>query len=145
MNEAAAFPEAFSFHHLGYATRGLDREATPLLALGYQPEGADFEDPIQGVRGRFLSGPGPRIELLENLPARSTLDPFLDAGIKLYHVAYEVDSLDEALAFSSAQRARILSGPAPAVAFGMRPIAFVMFRTGLVVEWITRASPVGPR
>lgn len=143
MNVAPPFPTTFVFHHLGYATRSIDREAAPLLALGYQPERPPFEDSVQGVRGCFLVGGGPRIELLENLPGSSTLDAFLGAGIKLYHTAYEVDSVDEALAFATAQRARVLSGPSPAVAFDRRPIAFVMFRTGLIVEWIERPPAVG--
>lgn len=133
-------PSGFVFHHLGYATRSIDREFAVLSHAGYGAESLDFEDPIQGVRGRFVVGAGPRIELLENLPGRATLDPFLDAGTKLYHLAYEIDRMDEGLAWARAGRARITVSPVPAVAFGGRSIAFVMFRNGLIVELIERAT-----
>ena len=139
MSSAETPPEGFTFHHLGYATRSIDREYAVLSRAGYAAESLDFEDPTQGVRGRFVVGAGPRIELLENLPGRATLDPFLDAGTKLYHLAYELDAIDDGLAWAREGRARVTVEPVPAVAFGGRLIAFVIFRNGLLIELIERA------
>ena len=72
------------FHHLGYACTSITRERTVFELLGYKQEGSDFSDPIQGVHGCFLVGPGPRIELLENTVGSRTLTPWLDAGTKLF-------------------------------------------------------------
>jgi len=49
------------FHHLGVACRNLDVEEAVWVPLGYTREGDDFEDPRQQIRGRFLTGPGPRL------------------------------------------------------------------------------------
>ena len=57
-----------TFHHLGIASEFLEGDARAYAALGYEPEGAEFVDEIQGVRGLFLTGGGPRLELLEPLP-----------------------------------------------------------------------------
>lgn len=129
------------FHHLGVATQGIARESAPWRALGYVEEGPVFEDPVQGVAGQFFAGAGPRIELLENLPGSSTLTPWLDAGIKVYHSAYEVHDLAAALERARAERARLIVAPVPAVAFGGRRICFLALRGGWIVELIETALP----
>lgn len=129
-------PAGFEFHHLGYACTSIAKERQHFAAIGFVQEGADFVDPVQGVSGCFLVGPGPRVELLENLPGACTLTPWLDAGIKLYHFAYLVADMNQALDWARHQRARITVQPVPAVAFGMRHIAFVMCRNGLLLEFI---------
>lgn len=126
------------FHHIGYATSSIDRELGTFSLMGYQPEGDAFTDPTQGIRGLFLTGAGPRIELLESLPERSTLAPWLASGIRMYHLAYTVLDICQAVTWSRSQRARITVEPVPAVAFGGRLISFAMFRNGLLVEFIER-------
>lgn len=135
-------PPGFAFHHLGYACSAIALERSAFALLGYQQEGDDFSDPVQGVRGCFLQGPGPRVELLENIEGSRTLTPWLDAGTKLYHMAYEVEtSLEDALRWVQRERARVVVPPVPAVAFGGRYICFVMFRHGLLIELIERIEP----
>ena len=115
-----------------------------MTVLGCRAEKADFTDPIQGVRGRFLIGPGPRLELLAAIPGRDTLDPWLKARVKLYHLAYEVDSIHEAIAHLVARRARHVSGPVPAVAFDGRSIAFLMLPNLLLIELIEAPKAEAP-
>ena len=62
------------------------------------------------------------------------------AGVKFYHQAFEVDALDDALATLRDVGARVVSPPAPAVAFGGRPIAFILLRNMVMVELIQRDS-----
>lgn len=132
-------PRGFEFHHIGYATESLKKERGFFGFLGYSQEGEIFTDPMQGVNGCFLSGPGPRIELLENLPGATTLTPWLNAGIKIYHFAYQVENnLDEALCWALTQRARLIVPPIPSVAFCGRRISFVMFRNGLMIEFVEK-------
>ena len=114
-----------AFHHLGLACRDLDREAAGLEALGYASEGADFADARLGIRGRFLVGGGPRIELVARFnhpdtPAdtQAVLDRFLASGTKLYHSAYETPAFDRAVAARLDGRAKLVQAPLPAVAFG---------------------------
>src|SRR5215475_15059720 len=99
------------FHHLGIATDSLDRDIRAYRALGYASEGASVIEHHQGVRGQFLVGGGPRLELLEPLPGSDTLTPFLSRGIKCYHHAYEVDSLEDSIAALRAAGARQLAPP----------------------------------
>jgi len=131
-------PTGYDFHHVGYATTSLERERNFFACLGYRQEGQSFSDPLQGVAGCFLTGPGPRIELLENLPGGEMLTPWLNAGIKIYHFAYLVDDLEGALRWAKTQRTRVTVAPVPAVAFNGRHISFVMFRNGLMLEFIAR-------
>jgi methylmalonyl-CoA/ethylmalonyl-CoA epimerase len=132
-------PPALAFHHLGYACTSIARERSAFELLGYKQEGSTFSDPIQAVNGCFMVGPGPRIELLENTEGSKTLTPWLDAGTKLYHLAYEIETtLDQALSFVLRERARVVVKPVPAVAFGGRQVCFVMFRHGLLLELIER-------
>jgi methylmalonyl-CoA/ethylmalonyl-CoA epimerase len=125
-----------TFHHIGVAVSDLRREAERYAALGYELEGLEFEDPIQGVRGCFLVGGGPRLELLVELPGRDVLSPWKRRGIRLYHLAYETDDLDATLAAQFARRAKPVLAPVPAVAFDGRRIAFVMLPNLQLVEFI---------
>lgn len=129
-------PSDCVFHHIGYATHSIQSEQSFLYALGYENEGKCFEDPGQGIFGCFMVGSGPRIELLQNLEGSQTLTPWLNAGIKMYHFAYLVNSVDQAIDWAVTQRARIVTKPTSSVAFGGRNIAFVMLRNKLLVEFI---------
>ena len=89
----------FTFHHVGVACADIAAEAAQFAALGYVAEGEAFEDPIQGVRGVFMTGQSPRVELLEPIGTASggVLAPWLAKGIKLYHLAYFVPELEAAI------------------------------------------------
>ncbi|MEQ9142867.1 MAG: VOC family protein [Parvibaculaceae bacterium] len=128
--------EDISFHHIGWATGSIEKEREYLLRLGYAQEGEEFSDATQGIRGCFLNGLGPRIELLENLSGSDTLTPWLDAGVKMYHMAYLTESLEETLTWIRSHRAKVIVEPVPAVAFGGRRISFVMLPNRFLVEFI---------
>ena len=138
MNDLPQLPPGYDFHHIGYATTSVERERSLFEFLGYRIEGNPFLDELQGVSGCFICGPGPRIELLENLPGTDTLTPWLNAGVKMYHIAYWVDEIDKAIDWARIQRARVIARPLPARAFGGRLVAFVMFRNGLMLEFIQK-------
>jgi methylmalonyl-CoA/ethylmalonyl-CoA epimerase len=126
----------FAFHHIGYACRSIDKARVPFEALGYRQEGEAFADPIQGVAGCFLVGAGPRLELLENLENSNTLTPWLDAGVSMYHFAYQVRRLDEGVEWARKRRGKLMAPAAPAVAFDGRQICFVMLPGRLLIEFI---------
>lgn len=126
----------FAFHHVGYACRSIAKARVPFEGLGYYQDGVSFTDPIQGVAGCFLVGAGPRIELLENLEGSNTLSPWLDAGISMYHLAYQVDLLAEGIAWARQRRGKLIVPPAPAVAFEGRPICFIMLPDRFLIEFI---------
>ncbi len=139
MGERPVLPQGYEFHHIGYATESIARERHALELLGYQAEGEPFVDTVQGIAGCFVSGPGPRIELLENLPGEDTLTPWINAGVKLYHFAYQVDDMANALKWARSLRAKVIVQPVPAIAFNGRHISFVMLRNGMMLEFIHKA------
>ena len=125
------------FHHLGIATKSLEAEARAYALLGYEPEAEEFEDPIQGVRGLFMTAPdAPRIELLAPLPDSTTLDPILKRGVKCYHHGYEVPDLEEGIERLTAARARVVREPAEAIAFDYRRVVFLLLPNMWMVELI---------
>lgn len=127
------------FHHLGVAARDLDAEEAQYAAIGYRREGDDFTDPVQGIRGRFLTGPGPRLELLVEIPGKAVLTPWLRKGIRLYHMAWETEDLSDATRHFVALRAKVVVPPVPAVAFGGRLISFLMLPNLQLIELIEAA------
>jgi methylmalonyl-CoA/ethylmalonyl-CoA epimerase len=136
IQEHFILPSENIFHHIGYATRSLEREREFFKQLGYAQVGEEFSDPRQGVFGCFLEGPGPRLELLENLPKSETLTTWLNTGASMYHLAYEVEDLDETATWALNQRGKQVVAPVPAVAFNGRRICFFVFREGPMLEFI---------
>lgn len=124
------------FHHLGYATHSIEFDLKLLENLGYNSVGDTFIDIRQGVRGCFLEGVGPRIELLENLEGHNTLTPWLSSGAKVYHFAYQVNNIYDAIEFLERLRAKVISDPTPSVAFEGRNISFIMLRNKQLIELI---------
>jgi methylmalonyl-CoA/ethylmalonyl-CoA epimerase len=128
------------FHHVGVACRDLDAESKRFAALGYCLESADFLDPIQGVRGRFLASSGPRLELLAPLGISGVLTPWLNAGVKLYHLAYEAPDFEGAIAHLRGEGGKMVVQPVPAAAFGRRRITFLMLPNMLLTELVETAK-----
>jgi methylmalonyl-CoA/ethylmalonyl-CoA epimerase len=131
---------AFRFHHIGVACRDMEKEAEALRLVGYELEGEYFTDPLQKIHGCFLTGPGPRMELLAPLDESSPIVSWLKKDIKMYHQAYEVDAIDSSLAALTAHQAVVLSRPKPAVAFGGRKVAFLMLPNRLLVELVENSE-----
>jgi methylmalonyl-CoA/ethylmalonyl-CoA epimerase len=124
------------FHHVGMACRRIAAELPELAVIGYVPEGPLITDPIQQVRIQFVTGGGPRIELIEPAGPQSPLDGVLKRGSKFYHLAYEVERLDEAVEHLKSSNFNPVAAPAPATAFGMRRIVFLASATFTLIELI---------
>jgi methylmalonyl-CoA/ethylmalonyl-CoA epimerase len=129
------------FHHIGVACHSLDDERVFWTAFGYAQEGNGFVDPIQGVRGIFLVGGGPRLELIEALPESTTIAPFLKRGIRFYHMGYYTEDLAGAISYAIGIGGLQTTEPAAASAFHGRKIAFVMMPNGQLIELIEAPSP----
>lgn len=110
--------------------------------FGYKLASGPFDDPIQNVSVCFLSrGAGdPFLELVAPLGPNSPVDRTLKRGGGTYHVCYEVPDINAAIAHLAARDSMLVSPPASAVAFEMRPIAWVMTEPGLLVELVERAK-----
>jgi hypothetical protein len=114
----------------------MEKEVRAFAALGYQNESDMITDPLQRIHCRFLKGPGPRLELLTPMDDTSPLTPWLQKGVKMYHQAYEVVSIEDTVTRLQAQGAAVMSPPKPAQAFSGRRIAFLMLPNMLLIELI---------
>src|SRR5215213_8053394 len=132
-----------TFHHIGLACRNIDSEKPGLLLLGYTAEGGPVEDPLQQVRLQFFAGGGPRIELVEPTTSGSPVSRLIKRGTRLYHLAYQVPDFEGAMAELEREHFRCVSSPAPAAAFGMRKIVFLLSDTGMLIELIEGSSTHG--
>jgi methylmalonyl-CoA/ethylmalonyl-CoA epimerase len=132
----AAIP-GLVFHHVGVACRDLDLDERMFVPLGYTREGDDFTDVTQGVRGRFMTGGGPRVELLVELQSPGPLAPWLRKGVKLYHFCYEAADFTDGARQLLALGAKPVSAAVPAVAFAGRRIAFYMMPNLVLIELLS--------
>lgn len=134
------------FHHVGVACESIADETAIWTSLGYNLEDESFEDEAQGIRGQFMTGNGPRIELLEATSASTTLTPWLKRRVKLYHMGYLVDSFDISLEKLIKNGASIVRNPMISTYFKSR-IAFLMLSNLMLVEIIesSKKSNACPR
>ena len=132
------FLENSSFHHIGYASKDIEKEQKYFELLGFKQESEIFIDESQGIRGVFLKNSDQRIELLENLPGSKTLDVLLKKGIHMYHLAYIVENLYDTIDFFRNQKAILIRKPMESVAFNKKQICFMCLANGLIIELIEK-------
>lgn len=131
----------FVFHHIGIAVRDMMSASESLQKLfGYHVSSGPFDDPLQRVSVCFLSrgGTDTVLELVAPLGADSPIMRTLEKGGGTYHVCYEVADMTSALDHMVSEGALLLGEPVPAVAFGMRQIAWLMTTSKLLVELVER-------
>ena len=130
----------WSFHHIGLACSSIASEQKTWQSLGYSLASPIYHDSNQGIACCFLEGGGPRLELIEDLPGRQTVSPWIKRGVKFYHYAYEVPHFGDAIAHLKANRAMEITRPMPATAFQGRLITFYLLANRALVELIEGAS-----
>jgi methylmalonyl-CoA/ethylmalonyl-CoA epimerase len=131
--------ESWTFHHVGIACERIEDELADWVLLGYAAEEPRFTDEIQGIRGCFMVGGGPRIELIENLAGSTTLSPWLKRKTKLYHMGYIVQDFRGACDQVTAAGAVAARDIARSAYFGAR-IAFFMMPNMAMIELIEASA-----
>ncbi len=144
-------PEGLRFKllHVGVAVPEIEPATRTLEALfGYRVVSGPFDDPIQKVTVNFLSQPGEgpgdiaEIELIAPLTADSPVRSMLNkTGGGAYHLCFETNDLERALAHVRSKGCILVSAPAPAVAFGGRRIAWFYTSTRQVFELVEELVP----
>ena len=134
-----------AFHHVGIACEDISADESYWCALGYRAESQVFTDSLQGVRGQFMVGGGPRIELLQPEGDSSALVPWLKRRIKFYHFGYQVPVLDQAVAMLVGGGA-VVAREALLSNFFKTRIAFLVLPNTALIELIEARSgqPVDP-
>ena len=142
---SSGLPEGLRFKllHVGVAVAEIDAAAKMFGSLfGSQVVSGPFDDPIQKVTVNFLQqveGEAAEIELIapltEDAPIRSMLNK---TGGGAYHLCFETNDLERALAHLRQEKCLVVSAPAPAVAFEGRRIAWLYTPSRLLVELVER-------
>ena len=124
------------FHHIGVATRNIEKEISYYKMLGYKESSNYFSDPIQGIKGIFIEAEGqPTLELLENLTDKGPLTSCLEKGIKFYHFAYETNNIEEAVnSLLTTNKAMVVVPITKATYFDK--ICFLMLKNMMMVELV---------
>ena len=130
-----------TFHHIGIACRDIAKTQAFSLQMGYTASPI-VEDPLQHVRISFLEKDGaPRLELLEPLDEKNPVARTLDTmGVSPYHMCYEVQDIEAAIADLRRQRFLLVNGPVPACAMENRRIAFLYQKNNGLIE-LVEAQP----
>lgn len=124
------------FHHVAIASPSISEEENSFLLLGYTREGEIFTDPVQKIKGLFMTLGNARVELLEPLSPDSPLNAFIQRGIKIYHQAFFCEDIFTTVKFYSEQGAYLAVPPVPAAEFNGRKIAFLMLQNKMLIELI---------
>lgn len=128
----------FEFHHIGVASKDIEKDLNAFSLLGYTKSSDIFEDVTQGIRGVFLEANGqPRLELLENLEGCDTVTPFLSVNNKLYHFGYKTPNIDKAYEILQLNKAHEVSPMNKSVYFGKR-ICFLLMQNKFIIELIEK-------
>jgi methylmalonyl-CoA/ethylmalonyl-CoA epimerase len=129
----------WALHHIGYLTDDLETEAARWCAdFGYQRDGQVYTDPVQTAKVCFLRLPGADhwLELVTPDGPSSKLANALRQQSTFHHLCYEVPNVTEALAALRERGWLPLGPPSAAVAFGGRPVAWVMDQRRVLIELV---------
>jgi methylmalonyl-CoA/ethylmalonyl-CoA epimerase len=135
----------FKLLHVGVAVPEIDPAVKTLeLIFGYRVISGPFEDPIQKVAVSFLTRSNDdivEIELIAPMTTDSPIRSMLNrSGGGAYHLCFETNDLGRALAHVKSQGCILVSGPAPATAFGGRRIAWFYAPTKQLFELVEQAN-----
>jgi methylmalonyl-CoA/ethylmalonyl-CoA epimerase len=120
----------FKLLHVGVAVPALEAATESLSTLfGYKVVAGPFNDPIQKVAVNFLSASGSdavAIELIAPLGDDSPIQSMLaKTGGGAYHLCFETEDLEAALAHVASNGCVVVAQPVPAIAFEGRRIAWI--------------------
>lgn len=127
------------FHHLGLVTGKSENAIRFVKHLGYTV-GDSIQDPLQNVNLIMCSHPSqPDIEIIYPTDTSGPLDNLIQSNKEMiYHIGYEVDNVELALAEFKKENLRNICvvPPKPAVLFNGRKVSFYKV-TGIgLIEFI---------
>ena len=125
-------------HHLGSAVNDLEQAVNVLKEAFNLEVGGIEEVPSQQVRVAFLPVGESRLELLEPTSEESAVGKFLaKRGEGFHHVAFETDSIEEALKLAESKGLRLIDKQPRPGAHGTK-VAFIHPKStfGVLVELV---------
>ncbi len=129
-------------HHVGIVVGDIESGIQRYKAMfGFVPITEVVTDIVQKVSVVLLSGPeadSVPLELIAPLTDDSPVSNILKGNMRLYHLCFLVDDIEEALKNFRSNGAIIISNPVPADLFEGKRIAFVYSPDKYVVELLEK-------
>lgn len=126
-------------HHIGVATKDIEKEFEIFQKLGYQQVSDIFVDEIQKIKGMFIKAENqPCLELLENISEDGPLTNYLKKGNKFYHFAYITTNIEKSMADFMSQGAIPVVKITKATYF--EKICFLMMKNMMLIELVEAKS-----
>lgn len=123
-------------HHVGFAVKDIDESLAKWILDGYEIAISPVDDFGIGVACALLvDKSGLSVELVAPLPGTNSLDSRLRRGGGLDHICYVTENILVQLELERGKGALLVMEPIISVLFG-KPVAFVLRKTGLLVELI---------
>lgn len=114
-------------HHIGYLVKKLDKALKTFQGLGFTVSQNKVTDASRGVDIVFISKDGYTIELVSPITTESVVAEVIKKlGNNAYHICYETESLESAIAQLREERYVVCSEPLVAPACGGHRVAFLI-------------------
>ena len=124
-------------NHFGLATSDLDAALDSILQIpGSRLLRGPAENHVQQVRYAFVETGRGVIELLEPLGSESPITRIVSTGGGVYHICFEVDSMDEIERHMSMESRSWVVAPLSDPAFDGRKIGFVLDENLGLIEFV---------
>ena len=118
---------AMKFHHIGIATKNIEKtlewvsEHFQIINISDKVYDANQDAHVQMIE---------TIDVNIELVSGNIVEKLIKKNITYYHICYEVDNLQEAMA--SFKKSIVISNPTKAILFDNRKVAFLFTPIGIV-------------
>ena len=113
-------------HHIGYLVKNISKTEKKFLELGYEVESPTKFDEIRNIDIEFLVNGDYRVELIEPKGEESPMYPLLKRYKNTpYHLCYEVENIDEAIAELQDKHYTVIQEPNIAPCIEGKKVAFL--------------------
>lgn len=113
-------------HHIGYLVKNISKTEKKFLELGYEVESPTKFDEIRNIDIEFLVNGDYRVELIEPKGEESPMYPLLKRYKNTpYHLCYEVENIDEAIAKLQDKHYTVIQEPNIAPCIEGKKVAFL--------------------
>ena len=130
-------------HHVGMLVDHIENTGKVYSErFGYETKTEVIHDPTQTALVQFFALPQDEVYLEFVSPdgAQSKLSSALERGIRLHHLCYSTDCLEETCAELRRKGMTLIQRPVNAAAFPGRRIAWLMGRDRVLIELVEQGS-----
>ena len=133
----------FKLHHVGIVAKDIEAESRFYTeTLGYTERTGIIHDPLATAHVQFLmlNDDDHYVELVAPDGPQSKLSRAAKKGLPLNHLCYSTLDIEGALQSVREAGSFVVQEPTPAVAFGMRRIAWFLTPDALLIELVERGG-----